>query len=218
MIDQKQLFLDSEGDSWFTRNLEKLQLWNPATDPIVQLIGLTDLRPESILETGSSFGYRLHHLRQITGARVVGLEPSRQAIDHGRQTFPEVEFHQGTADKLPVADASCDLLISGFCLYLADRKDLYKICAEYERSLRDGGFLIIYDFYSKKPYKKPYKHFDGYYSYKCDYGKLFEANPGWQLLSFSVHDHGLSRTPVDPDDTIGLYLFKKVSSLAYETL
>jgi len=92
---------------------------------------------------------------------------------------------QATADNIPFENNRFDLVIFGFCLYLCDRKDLFKIAYEVDRVLADGGELAILDFSPAFPYRNPYSHQPGIFSYKMAYADLFTWNPAY----FPIYQH-----------------------------
>jgi ubiquinone/menaquinone biosynthesis C-methylase UbiE len=83
-----------------------------------------------------------------------------------------LSVQQGTADVLPFDDNSYNIVIFGFCLYLCDREDLFRIASTADRVLRDSGWLFILDFFSPLPCAKTYHHRPGVLSYKMDYRTL----------------------------------------------
>ncbi|HJW29855.1 MAG TPA: methyltransferase domain-containing protein, partial [Saprospiraceae bacterium] len=174
---QEKAFLDAEGDAWFNRNFLKLE--NPS-DPVVKLIdeihedspGIVD-----VLEFGCANGWRLNILRNL-GLRCHGIDPSMAAIENGNIRFPGMDLKVGTMrteDAAPTGHV--DFLIYGFCLYLAEPAHLPEIVYRGDRSLSDGGFLIIHDFDPDYPHMVTYHHQIGLFSYKMDYSKLWLANP-----------------------------------------
>jgi ubiquinone/menaquinone biosynthesis C-methylase UbiE len=86
----------------------------------------------------------LARFKSSKGWSGAGLDPSAKAIsalnDAGLRGVV------GTAEALPQADQSVDLLIYGFCLYLCDRDDLFQIAAEAHRVLKPKSWLAILDF------------------------------------------------------------------------
>lgn len=141
----------------------------------------------SILEIGCGNGFRLEYISNSTGAKVFGLDPSPLAISDAKVRGIAAEV--GTADKLPWPDASMDVVIFGFCLYLCDRDDLFKIASETDRVLRNPGWLVILDFHSRDQIIRPYKHSEGVNSYKMDYSKLFTWHPGYTTYSQRITGH-----------------------------
>ena len=142
-MSQNDTFLAGEGDQWFNRNAHVLQ---PERDEYVQLLKGQGISPAQVLEVGCANGYHLEALRRAFGCQASGIDPSLAAISEGLQQYPALQLSQGTARDLPAADGAFDLVILGFCLYLCDREDLFRIAAEVDRVLADGGFVLIKDF------------------------------------------------------------------------
>src|SRR5262245_58781865 len=131
---QDEVFASGEGDQWFQRNRSVLGTIEPMKmDPVLRMISLAGLRPERAVEIGASNGYRLHILRQLYHCQVTAVEPSEDAIAHGRTKFPEVEFVKGVASSLPIEDdAGFDLVIVHGVLSWIDRSTLLRSCAEID--------------------------------------------------------------------------------------
>ncbi len=179
---QKRAFRNGEGDAWWARNSKRLVYRYGYTEPV--MMAVMDLpQPRSVLEIGCAGGGRLALLWAHMDADCSGIDPSREAIEAGREQWPELNLKVATADKLPHLDDSFDIVIFGFCLYLVDRGDLFKVVSEADRVLRDGGHLVIYDFAAHTPHRVAYHHRDGIYSYKADYAALFAANPAYTRVS-----------------------------------
>lgn len=170
---QSDIFLQGEGDRWLERNREGLG----QRDPVTKMIEAIELKPENVLEIGCSNGWRLDALREKYGCRVLGIEPSRQASDEGA-TQLSVPIFRATAAALPVRGAAHDLVIYGFCLYLADPDDWFKIVAEGDRVLKPGGHMIIHDFSNLgEAFGRKYEHCDGITAYHLDFAQFWLANP-----------------------------------------
>lgn len=201
---QKQVFLESEGDSWLSRNREKLRQ-NKDHDPVLRLIRDNKLQGDCVLEIGCANGWRLQELQTIwPDAQFHGLDPSSEAAAWSSSS---VHIRKGTADALPYQDAYFDFVIFGFCLYLCDRGDLFRIAAEADRVLKENGILIVYDFYSPEPYRNPYTHQPGVFSYKMDYSRLFSWNPAYKKIAQIIEPHyGMAD---HSDNYIGAFAFRK---------
>ncbi|MBT1690101.1 class I SAM-dependent methyltransferase [Dawidia soli] len=180
---QKEAFLQYEADNYFNRN--KSVAYVPEDDVVIKLLKEYNYTPKSTLEIGCNTGYRLEAIRNLTGASVVGIEPSQEAIDAGKQQYPLVPFVKGTADNLSAFPAdSFDLIVIGFVLYVVDRELLLRTVAETDRVLKDGGVLMIIDFFAERPRRNAYQHIREMeaYAYKQNYDEIFTATQLYQLL------------------------------------
>jgi ubiquinone/menaquinone biosynthesis C-methylase UbiE len=140
-----------------------------------------------LLEVGCGAGHRLGWLQHNLGLECHGIDPSAIAVAEAVQQG--VSAQTGTADSLPFADKAFDVVIFGFCLYLCDRDDLFRIAAEADRVLKNPGWLLIKDFFSATPVARPYHHKAGVQSYKMDYTTLFSWNPDYSVYSHRVAHH-----------------------------
>mgnify|MGYP000884157470 CR=1 FL=1 len=188
---QKDAFLESEGDVWFTRNVRTLsnRKFPDSYSLLGEILGLpsSQRRGLKILEIGCGDGGRLNWLKENLGFECYGVDPSIQAVRVAESYGIHAQI--GTADKLPFNNSMFDIVIFGFCLYLCDREDLFRIAAEADRVLKSPGWLLIKDFYSPTPLKREYHHRAGLFSYKMDYSTLFTWNPSYMCLSHRVTHH-----------------------------
>lgn len=169
---QSDIMMETEGDAWFSRNRDKLG----QRDPVGDVIGELGITPTSVLEVGAADGWRLAKLRDKFGCKVLGIDPSMAACNAAAARA--VPMYQMTANGLPCDDRSVDLLIYGFALYVCDPADWFRIVAEGDRVLKDGGHIIVHDFAeTSHPFARPYKHRDGLLAYHFDFTKLWAANP-----------------------------------------
>lgn len=216
-MSQKQVFLSSEGDQWYLRNRARLISADPkaADDQVLAGIRALNLQPRCILEVGCSNGWRLEALRNAYGARCYGIDPSAEGIKEGKALFRDVSLGQGTADSLPFNEDMFDLLIFGFCLYLCDRKDLFKIAHEADRVLKDKGHIVILDFHPAFPYHNEYKHLPGISSYKMNYANLFSSNPAYTVASQLILNHVGTADISVPDERMSVSILYKNTQYAY---
>ena len=114
------------------------------------------------MEIGCGHGWRLNLLNKIYKSDCWGIDPSAQVINEGKKEFKGITLEKGTADALPYDKDMFDMVIFGFCLYLCDRSDLFKIAYESDRVLKDLGNIVILDFYSTLPYRNDYAHRQDY--------------------------------------------------------
>lgn len=190
-VKQADVFYHSEGACWLARNEEKL---TGIDDPVMAAIKDAKIKPNSVLEIGCSNGWRLKLLEKKYKCATTGVEPA--AIGTGN-------ILRGTADNLPIKHLTFDVVIYGWCLYLCDREDLFKIAAEGDRVLQEDGYLIVYDFFSNKPYQRAYKHHPGIFSYKMDHSLIWLANPAYRLMQRTMIDDETAITILHKDTAHG---------------
>lgn len=197
---QADIFMASEGDAWLVRNPHLGE-----RDPVCEAIVDLGLEPKRVLEVGCANGWRLAALREKFGCTVCGVEPSRRAATEAAAA--RVRVYQGTADSLTVATLTFDLVIYGFCLYLSEPDDWFKIAIEGDRVLQDGGHLVVYDFADPLvPFARKYEHRDGILSYHMRFSQLWLAHPWYRLVYREVDAAGNQVTVLRKDTNAFLVL------------
>jgi ubiquinone/menaquinone biosynthesis C-methylase UbiE len=171
---QAEAFYEGEGDAWLKRNIHKLP---PEHDPVQDAIEHLNITPTSVLEIGCANGWRLEQLFELYKCKCWGVDPAL-GFPYGPYGSHH-RFTRTTADNLSphLEPDQFDLVIYGFCLYLCDPDDYFRIAMEGDRVLQDNGHLIIHDFYSETPKRVPYHHKDGLFSHKMDFRKLWDEHP-----------------------------------------
>lgn len=215
---QDLTFLDEEGDRWYQRNLAHSALTPDARgkdDVVLQALTAVNLRPKRTLEIGCSNGWRLTLIQRLFGGECHGLDPSAQAIAAGAREFPGIQLVRGSAHVLPYAAGHFELVLLPGILYLCDRDQLFQIASEMDRVLADGGHLLIADFVSATPFRNPYVHQAGLYSYKMTYRRMFDWNPVYGLIYSRMHPYPQSGTLDDPDGRYAVDVLRKDLTHAY---
>jgi SAM-dependent methyltransferase len=125
-------------------------LWSDSYDepdnPIVSLeeVVVKDLigsRPlGSALDAACGTGRHAAQLVRL-GHRVLGIDLTPEMLDRARERVPAAEFQTGDLRKLPVDDASFELVVCG--LALAHLPELDGAVRELARVLAPGGHLIV---------------------------------------------------------------------------
>ena len=214
---QREAFINGEANLWYERNAdamsispERLDSAGASDDSLVVELERSCIHAARVLEIGCSNGWRLEVLRRRWGAKCFGLDPSDEATKRGRASFPFLELMNGTADVLPYETNSFDLVIFGFCLYLCDRQDLFKIACEADRVLENHGFIAILDFQSPLAFRNEYAHRNGLHSYKMDYSKMFSWNPAYTLSSRTVKAYDSQSGTINANNLIGINILRKV--------
>tara|TARA_B100002051_G_scaffold96066_1_gene91660 strand:- start:3979 stop:4653 length:675 start_codon:yes stop_codon:yes gene_type:complete len=192
LVKQKKIFLDGEGDNWFLRN--KKHLKNRAIKKkiiihtIQNLIKDKNKKKISFLEVGCSNGSFLLQLKKkIKNCKIFGIDPSKKAIQELKRK--KVKCYVGTADHLPFNKNSIDVIYYGFCLYLCDPQDYKNIYLSANRVLKKDGYIIIFDFFSKKIKRLIYKYDKRVTSIKQDFRKIFRINNKYKCIHHNVFNY-----------------------------
>jgi SAM-dependent methyltransferase len=214
---QRDVFSENEGDRFFERNKGGLADDSPVKRFVVGRIAHHLARTEipRVLEIGCASGGNLAALNILHPIDGFGIEPSRNAVRVGKDSFPHFDLRVGTADRLSFDDACMDVIWFGFCFYLVDRPLLHRVVAEADRVLKDGGFIAIHDFDPDVPCVRPYSHFQGVKSYKMNYPGLFLADPAYSLVEKqSFTDNGIEWTS-DAHQRLAFWICRKNVNLGY---
>jgi SAM-dependent methyltransferase len=209
---QKSMFLLSEGDAYFERNHQVNHSGTfDGNETVIQAITrvlptiLTG--PARLLEIGCGEGKRLEYLSQHFGVKCHGIDPSAKAVAVAKAAG--IQALQGTADKLPYEAGTFDIVVFGFCLYLCDRVDLFRIAQEADRVLKTEAWVVIHDFYATTPTRAEYHHKAGIFSYKMDYRRLFDWHPAYTCHAQELNHHGRGGFTDDPQEWVATSLIRK---------
>ncbi len=210
MKKQTDIFYSGEADSWYLRNKDSIEK-RSEEDRIVQKIKEMEISPKRVLEIGCADGFRLSQFNSVFKAECYGIDPSLEAIKAGKDKYPNIHLSQADAAGMNFEPDFFDLIIFGFSLYLCERDDLFKIAYLADKSLKDLGHIVIYDFYSKIPYYNDYVHYEGVHSYKMKNTDLFLWNPYYSLIFDQVYNAaGKVWKNNDRNDMTALSVIKKI--------
>ncbi len=118
---------------------------------------LRALRPgERVVDIGSGAGFDSFLAARMVGptGQVVGVDMTAEMLDKSRSTagrlgFDSVEFREGLAEQIPVADGWADVVISNGVFNLC--ADKHEAFAEVIRVLAPGGVLQFADIANDNP-------------------------------------------------------------------
>jgi len=119
-------------------------------------VGLTDRAIEwcgfpanaCLLDVGCGSGATVEHLRGQYGFNAWGVDISRKLIEEGLQRNSSLPLLTAAAEMLPAPVDSLDGVLCECVLSLL--AEPVKALREYRRTLRNGGYLIISDMYSRQ--------------------------------------------------------------------
>ena len=213
---QADRFHSGEGDNWYLRNRETDTKDAPVRRLIKDAVSGLPFTPSRVLEIGCGGGQNLVLIKKMTGCEIFGIDPSVIAINDCLKQNPDMSFQVGSAENLPFADSSLDLVIFGFCLYLLDRSLLFKAAAEADRVLATNGALLIVDFSPPFPYRNKYIHQEGIFSFKMDYASMFACNPQYVVSKKIECSHTSTIFDTNPNERVGVTtLIKLPVDIAY---
>ncbi|PYL63520.1 MAG: hypothetical protein DMF25_10415, partial [Verrucomicrobia bacterium] len=113
-------------------------VWSLLTRQFIPyLIDAAQIAPAmSLLDVACGPGYVSAAARQL-GAIPTGIDFSNKMVAIAKRLFPEIDFIEGNAQKLPFADASFERVLMNFGLLHLSRPE--QACSEAFRVLRRGG-------------------------------------------------------------------------------
>jgi ubiquinone/menaquinone biosynthesis C-methylase UbiE len=100
-------------------------------------------RPLSVLDLGSGTGRFTPALADAFGGPVVGVEPSAgmRGVAERDATHPSVRYLDGAAERIPLPDNSCDVVLMFLSLHHVD--DRAAAAREIGRVLAPGGRVLV---------------------------------------------------------------------------
>ena len=99
---------------------------------------------KSCLDVACGTGYGAAMLTRAGAARVLGIEVDRGCVEYAIRNYgrlPQLEYRQGRAEALPVADGSIDLVVSFETLEHV--RDLDGVLREIHRVLAPSGQFLL---------------------------------------------------------------------------
>lgn len=112
---------------------------------LLERLALVHLVPQVVLDVGAGTGNSTQGLaRQYRKAQLIALDLAVAMLRQVRRRSPWLRGWQlvcGDVERLPLADASCDLVFSNLTLQWC--QDLDSAFAEMRRVLRPGGLLLF---------------------------------------------------------------------------
>jgi SAM-dependent methyltransferase len=151
-------------------------------------------RARRALDVGCGAGVSTAALAPLA-EHVVGLEPIAVMLAHRRDVAPQAGFVAGSAQGLPFAERSFDLVAAAGSLNYAD---LPSALAEVARVLTRDGIFLLYDFSPGRQSTTGNTLATWFESFE----QRFPSPPGWQPVI--VHDLPLTSSGLRLDDYTGI--------------
>jgi ubiquinone/menaquinone biosynthesis C-methylase UbiE len=158
---------------------------------------------DRILDIGCGTGNYTIALHQL-GLDMIGIDPSSGMLEKARSRNAQVEWIQGKAEKIPVANSSLDKIIGTLTLH--HWSDLTISFSELHRVLKPGGKIVLF---SSTP-----KQMTGYWLNHY-FPKMMQDSmdqmPGLEYISKAMKKGGLMRITSEKyfikDDLEDMFLY-----------
>ena len=134
-------------DRWgstYERSWMQQRLFDPVHSAILHRAE-SRFKPASLLDIGCGSGRLLRKVHDSwPEAQLSGVDPAQGMLSVARQLTPEARFSMGSAEALPLEDASVDLALSTISFH--HWQDQAAGLREVARVLRPGGSFLLADF------------------------------------------------------------------------
>jgi ubiquinone/menaquinone biosynthesis C-methylase UbiE len=107
----------------------------------------TEVRGKQLLEVGSGRGGGARYIAgSLQPSSYTGMDIAQSAVDLANKIhpLPNLKFIQGSAESIPLADNSIDVVLNVESCHAYGNVD--KFLSEVKRVLRPGGYLLLVDF------------------------------------------------------------------------
>lgn len=84
--------------------------------------------------------------------------------------------------------------------------------AEADRVLARSGWVVIHDFFTTEPQRRPYHHVPGLWSFKMDYRRLFDWHPNYVCKSHRVIHHVSGEHTDELQEWVAVSVLRKFSA------
>lgn len=208
MSDNKQVefWRGSFGNDYIARNQGDTSGAEPRKILWSNILSSVSEGPQTILEVGANIGLNLIALSEMTDAKLFAVEPNheaREALAQSGVVPPECLF-DGTADSLPLKDASVEMAFTCGVLIHISPEHLLASCREIERV--SSRYIACAEYFSVEPEEVSYRGHDGFL-FKRDYGAFWMDNfPNLKLV-----DYGFLWKRATGLDDLTWWLFEKGS-------
>jgi SAM-dependent methyltransferase len=109
------------------------------------------LKGSRVLDIGCGSGYFLHRLGEYGAGECHGIDLMENRIAEGRESYPTIRFHVGSATELPFEDGEFDLVTQFTCLSSIVDDDVRLAAAREMRRVAHGGWVFSFDMRGMRP-------------------------------------------------------------------
>lgn len=102
-----------------------------------------------VLDVGCGVGTTAAYLKNEYNLDAVGIDPSKKLLEEARIKHSEVEFYEGTGEKISFDSRTMEGVFCECTLSLMSSRE--KAIEEIFRVLKKDGYLIISDVYAREP-------------------------------------------------------------------
>ena len=139
-VDRFDRWSETYEDSWMQR-----WLFERVHKAVLNVVAQRGNEPGVILDVGCGTGKLLRAAGiRWPNAQLIGVDPAQGMIKVAQHLTPDATFHIGTAESLPLADYSVDLVLSTTSFH--HWRDHAAGVREVARVLRPGGSFFLADF------------------------------------------------------------------------
>ena len=192
---QEKYFAERGGNDYFQRNLdvqEAARYDHPALELLSSAAGNgLPARGRATVVGGAGGREAAARQQRFPGWKVSNVDISPEAIAFGRATFPQVEHHclsiTSSSPRLVEVLGENDLLFVVVVLSWVDRSGLSRAIANIDESIRDGGLLLISDFFPSTRRRNPIRHAPENFTYKQDYAEPFLSLGIYETVAVSTN-------------------------------
>lgn len=134
-----------------TLRLERISEEQYALQMYHYLATKTETEGKHLLEVGSGRGGGARHIAEVLKpASYTGMDIAHNAVELANKihALPNLKFIQGSAEQIPLADNSVDVVINVESCHAYG--SVCKFLSEVKRVLRPGGYFLMVDFRSSK--------------------------------------------------------------------
>jgi len=161
------------GEAYIERNLATPERVRQRAAALSQIfVHIEDAPPHSVVEVGANVGLNLRALQTFLAAELIAVEPNGKArkILATDGVVPGEKIFDGTADQLPLADASADLVLTSTVLIHVPDESLEASYREIYRVAR--RYILCLEYFSPTAVTIQYRGHDDML-FKRDYGGLW---------------------------------------------